>query len=103
MKIPIKYILYLLAVVALVATMVYMRDSIGLWLSRVGTYIVILCTTFLSGWVLGYWGARNKYKTELGECQKQLKQCETAKSALQSKSAMAVNPSKESSAAPQKP
>lgn len=100
----IKYILYLLAVVALIATMVYARDNIGLWLSQVGTYIVILCTTFLAGWILGAWGMRNRYKSKLSEnqkrlaeSQKQLSECEKAKAALEQKVVSASAPSPASS------
>lgn len=65
-----KYIIYLLAVVIAITLLFYLRDNIGFWLSRMGTYIIIIGVTFLAGWLLGRMGARDKYRARIDELQK---------------------------------
>ena len=63
------YIVYVVVAILLICTLFYMRDDISLWLSTVGTYVVISAVTFFLGWLLGYWGMRNRYKRRIKELQ----------------------------------
>ena len=72
MKSITKYILYMLGVVVVITLLFYLRDNISFWLSRMGTYAVIICVTFLAGWLLGRMGAREKYKARIDELQRRI-------------------------------
>lgn len=76
MKNSTKYVLYLLAVVVVVTLLFYLRDNISFWLSRMGTYVIILGVVFFAGWLLGRVGARNKYKARIDELQSRLDESE---------------------------
>lgn len=64
-----KYIVYILLATLLICLMFYMQSGISLWLSTVGTYVVISAVTFFLGWVLGCWAMRNRYKRRIKQLQ----------------------------------
>lgn len=64
-----KYIVYILLAALLICLMFYMQSGISLWLSTVGTYVVISAVTFFLGWVLGCWAMRNRYKRRIKQLQ----------------------------------
>ena len=68
-----KYIIYMVLAILVVCGLFYMRDAISVWLSSVGTYVVISAVTFFLGWFLGFWGTRNRYKRQIKELQAQHK------------------------------
>lgn len=76
MKSTTKYVLYILAVVVMIALLFYMRDNISLWLSHMGTYVIILGATFFAGWLLGRVGSRNTYKARIAELQARIAELE---------------------------
>ena len=49
-----KYLIYLLAVAIVLVVMLLLKDNISLWLSRVGTYVLMFGFTFFAGWLLGH-------------------------------------------------
>ena len=51
-----KYLIYLLAVAIVLVVMLLLKDNISLWLSRVGTYVLMFGFTFFAGWLLGHMG-----------------------------------------------
>ena len=53
-----KYLIYLLAVAIVLVVMLLLKDNISLWLSRVGTYVLMFGFTFFAGWLLGHMGGR---------------------------------------------
>ena len=64
-----KYIVYILLATLFICLMFYMQSGISLWLSTVGTYVVISAVTFFLGWVLGCWAMRNRYKRRIKQLQ----------------------------------
>ena len=64
-----KYIVYIILAALMICGLFYMRDGISLWLSTIGTYVVISVVTFFLGWLLGYWATRNRYKRRIKELQ----------------------------------
>ena len=64
-----KYIVYILLATLLICLMFYMQSGISLWLSTVGTYVVISAVTFFLGWLLGCWAMRNRYKRRIKQLQ----------------------------------
>ena len=64
-----KYIVYILLATLLICLMFYMQSGISLWLSTVGTYVVISAVTFFLGWLLGCWAMRNRYKRRIKQPQ----------------------------------
>lgn len=64
-----KYIAYIVVAILVVCGLFYVRNDISVWLSTVGTYVVISTVTFFLGWLLGFWGTRNRYKRLIKELQ----------------------------------
>ena len=58
MKTSVKIALGLLAAVVVISLLFYLHDNVGLWLSRIGTYITVIAASFAAGWLLGRTGRR---------------------------------------------
>jgi len=58
-----KLILYLAAIVIVIAALFYVMSKWRFWLSEVVTWIVIIGVSFLAGWLVGRFGGRKKEKT----------------------------------------
>ena len=57
-----KLILYLAAIVIVIAALFYVMSKWRFWLSEVVTWIVIIGVSFLAGWLVGRFGGRKKEK-----------------------------------------
>ncbi|MBP3482696.1 MAG: hypothetical protein J6K28_04805 [Alistipes sp.] len=53
-----KLILYLAAIVIIIAALFYVMSKWRFWLSEVITWIVIIGVSFLAGWLLGRFGGK---------------------------------------------
>ncbi len=61
MKTSSKIVLWLLAAVVAITLLLYLRDNVNFWISRMVTYIIVLAATFAAGWLLGR-SLRNRRK-----------------------------------------
>lgn len=65
METSVKIALGLLAAVVVISLLFYLRDNVGLWLSRIGTYITVIAASFAAGWLLGRTGRRkSRYESD---------------------------------------
>ena len=71
-----KYLIYLLAVAIVLVVMLLLKDNISLWLSRVGTYVLMFGFTFFAGWLLGHMGGRAECRRRTEELQRRIDELE---------------------------
>ena len=78
-----KYIAYIILAILVICGLFYARETISVWLSTVGTYVVISAITFFLGWLLGCWGTRNRYKRRIKQLQAEHSATAAEQSAVQ--------------------
>ena len=71
-----KYLIYLLAVAIVLVVMLLLKDNISLWLSRVGTYVLMFGFTFFAGWLLGHMDGRAECRRRTEELQRRIDELE---------------------------